>query len=213
MFHLAYSMTEEMANSSPTKSIRKVLQVYENCVNNSIDLRTYHGYLAGGDKGKFGLMESFIQMTRYCPSRSEIDDDAIELFLGVNEEFESSKRVKSRLVSIAFAPEGEARLTYGLEDLLKKEAPSSNDGAAAYGKARDMFFDALMAHEVTDLLLARTLERAYLWALLAMSAYLGKIRLMSYPKVFSVDFKCRSVGTGRIFEVTIFYRMMEVPLI
>jgi hypothetical protein len=196
IFHLAYSMGEETVNSSPTKTIRKVLQAYENCVNNSIDLRTYHGYVRGGDKGEVGLMESFIQITRYHPSRSEIDDHAIELFLGENEEFESSERVKSRLVSIAFAPEGEVRLTYGLQDLLKKAAPSSNDGAAAYGKARNLFFEALLAHEVTELLSACTLERAYLWALLAMSAYLGKIRLMSYPKVFSVDLKCQRLGKG-----------------
>ena len=83
MFHLAYSMTEETANSSPTKSIREVFKVYENCVNNSIDLKTYKGCLAGGDKNRFGLMENFIQMTRCYTSRHQIADDAMELFLGV----------------------------------------------------------------------------------------------------------------------------------
>ena len=83
---------------------------------------------------------------------------------------------------------------------MRKEPPSSSYGAVAYRKARDMFFDALMAHEVTDLLSARTLERAYLWTLLARSAYMGGIRLASYPRVFSVEFKCRSIGTGRIFR-------------
>ena len=83
---------------------------------------------------------------------------------------------------------------------MRKEPPSSSYGAVAYRKARDMFFDALMAHEVTDLLSARTLERAYLWTLLARSAYMGGIRLASYPRVISVEFKCRSIGTGPIFR-------------
>jgi len=90
-------------------------------------------------------------------------------------------------------------LTYGLQDLVSKVAPPSNDGARAYSTARTMFFNALMAQEVEDLLPGRPLERAYLWALATMSAHFGEISLESFAQVLSLNFKCRKVDSGRIF--------------
>ena len=199
-FHLAYSISEETANSSPTKGIRQVMQIYGNCVNNSMDPRSYRAYWKSeSDEGESGLMASFIKLTTYYTCAREIDEHVMQLFLGVTEQFEFSHRLKSHLVSIAFIPEGKARLTYGLQDLVAKVAPPSNDGARAYSTAQTMFFNALMAQEVEDLLSGRPLERAYLWSLATMSAHFGEISLESFSQVLSLNFKCRKVDSGRIF--------------
>lgn len=144
-------------------------------------------------------MASFIKATPYFTGSHGIDDQAMELLLGVTEQFVLDEaRLPSRLVSVPFR-ENEARLTYGLQELVDKRVSSDVPGYEAYKEARNKFFDALLADNVEDLLSGQPLERAYLWSLTTMSSKFEEIALEKNTNLLSLNFTCRAVRSGRIF--------------
>ena len=201
-YHCAYSLGEDTANSSPTKSVKNLMTVYGNSVNKYGAVLNFFKKQTEAET----LMGNFIRLTPSTTPGGVGTQDArgMQLLLGISEaeELGLDCRLHCHLVSIADTQAGQARLAYGLRDLASREIPPTVDGAFAYSTARDLFFAGINTSEEKDLLSGSPLERAVLWALSTTLSLRGIVTVRSNETVLSATCKCLAVEPGRIFSDT-----------